>query len=245
MLCVVLLNEVPADHSDLAAQLTADWLARAAAALQTQLQRDVAPMWPYAKDAVVRVGAGPSDLGATETPCRVMTTLDVPDAIAYHDDANGYPDEFLGLDTCNGLPDVTSAISHENDEVSGDPNCDQWVTIPSGLVLPQGLVAGMQIAFEVSDPLQDRSYEIDGISVSDFVYPAYFDPTLSGPTSYGEAQGGLRLEPFARTSGGYQIARQGDGSGETQFFGYMPEHKKKRARHHRSRQFRRGLRLAA
>lgn len=245
MLCVVLLNEVDPSHSPLAAQLTADWLARAAAALQTQLQRDVAPVWPYAQGAVVRVGSGPSDLGAMETPMRITPTLDVPDAVAYHDDANGYPDEFLGLDTCNALADVTSAIGHENDEVCGDPNCDQWVAVPSGLVLPQGLVAGMQIAKETSDPLQDRSYEIDGIPVSDFVYPAYFDVSISGPTSYGEAQGGPRLEPFARTSGGYQIARQGDGSGETQFFGYMPEHKKKRARHHRSRQFRRGLRLAA
>lgn len=238
MLCIVLLNEVPSDYSDLAAQLTPDWLASVAASLQTQLRRDIAGYWPYAEGGVVRVGSGPTDLGSAETPARILAELaDAPGAVAYHDDENGNPDEFLGLDTCPTLDEVPMALSHEGAEICGDPNCDQWVMVPSGIVLPSGLVAGMQIAREVSDPLQDRSYVIDGIPVSDFVLPPYFDVTLTGPTSYGETIGLPRLEPFQRTAGGYQLARNGDGSGETQVFGMLPPHKQK----HPSRRIRRRI----
>lgn len=251
MLCVVMLNGVPADHSDLAAQLTPAWLARAAAGLQKQLREHVAPAWPYAQGAVVRVGAGADDVADAETPCFIVANLDDPNAEAYHaDEGNGQPDEYMGLDTVATLDDVTSAIGHENDEVCGDPECDQWVTVPSGIALPNGLTPGMQIAREVCDPIQDRTYPIDlgdggaPIIVPDFVLPAYFDLTITGPTSYGEAACGLpRLEPFNRTSGGYQLARNADGSGETQVFGYMPPHRRMKARHHSSRTYRRGLRV--
>lgn len=253
MLCVVLLNEVPADHSDLAAQITPDWLARAAAGLQKQLREHVAPAWPYAQDAVVRVGSGAADVGDAETPCFIVANLDDPGAVAEHSDqADGQPDEYMGIDTVATLDDITGAISHENGEVSGDPGCDQWVTVPDGIDLPSGLLkTGMQIAHEVSDPIQDRTYTIDlgdggsPIVVADFVLPPYFDLTLSGPTSYGEAACGYaRIAPFGRTSGGYQLARNSDGTGETQVFGYMPPHKRMKAKHPSARTYRRGLRVA-
>lgn len=252
MLCVVLLNEVPADHSDLAAQLTPDWLARAAAGLQKQLREHVAPAWPYAQDAVVRVGANATDFGDAETPCHIVATLDDPEAEAFHaDEDDGQPDEYMGIDTVATTDDITGAIGHENDEVCGDPECDQWVTVPDGIDLPSGLLtSGMQIAREICDPLQDRTYPIDlgdggpPIIVPDFVLPPYFSVALSGPTSYGEAACGYaRLAPFGRTSGGYQLARNGDGSGETQVFGYMPPHRRMKAKHRSSRTYRRGLRI--
>jgi len=253
MLCVVLLNGVPADHSPLAAQLTPDWLARAAAGLQKQLREHVAPAWPYAQGAVVRVGANADDVADSETPCFIVADLDDPGAEAYHDDeGNGQPDEYMGLDTMSTLDDLTGALSHENDEVCADPECDQWVTVPTGIDLPRGLTPGMQIAKEPCDPLQDRSYPIDlgdggaPIMVSDFVLPAYFDLSITGPTSYGEAACGYtRLAPFDRTSGGYQLARNADGSGETQVFGYMPPAKRMKGKHRSSRIYRRGLRITS
>lgn len=235
--CLALLNETPASHSPLAAELTAAWLAQIAAALQTQLREHIAPVWSYATDAVCRVCAGPTDLGLGEVPMRYLPELpDAPGAIAYHDDAGGYPDEFLGLDTCSGLDEVGSATSHENAEVCGDPNCDQWAAITSGPM------TGKELAYELCDPLQDRSYRVGGMLVSDFVYPAYFDPGLKGPTSYGEDKlGSPRLEPFARTSGGYQIVRNADGTGETQVFGAIPPLRYRRAHHASSRLAKRGI----
>lgn len=253
MLCVVLLNEVPADHSPLAAQLTPDWLARAAAGLQKQLREHVAPAWPYAQGAVVRVDTDPNNVGDAETPCLIVATLDDPDTEAFHANENdGQPDEYMGLDTVSTVNEVTGAIGHENAEVCGDPECDQWVTVPDGIDLPNGLTPNAQIAREICDPLQDRTYPIDlgdggpPIIVPDFVLPAYFDLSLSGPTSYCEtALGAPRIAPFGRTSGGYQLARNADGSGETQVFGYMPPHRRMKARHPSSRTYRRGLRVSA
>lgn len=236
MPCFVLLDEVAADHSTLSAQMTTAWLGACAAALQTQLVRDVAPYWPYAMGAVVRVGSGPDDVGKQEIPCRILATLpDAPGDIAYHDDADGCPDVFLGLDTCPSLDDVSNALSHETCETCADPNCDQWVTLPSGVVVPFA-----QIALEVSDPLQDRSYKIDSISVSDFCLPAYFG-FAQGPTSYGELHDlWARLEPFARSAGGYQLVRNADGTGETQQWGMMTMARQAKARMVGSRPNRRG-----
>lgn len=251
MLCVAILNEVDPSHSPLAAQITAGWLTRAAAAFQLQLREHVAPYYSYAAGAVVRVCSEPSDLGDAEDPLRIIASdPSAPGAEAYHSFDGGHPDEFLMTDTVNTLDDVSGAAAHENAETSGDATCDKYVTVPSGITLPTGLVAGMQIALEVSDPLQDRLYPIDlgdsqpPIMVADFVLPPYFDVSLSGPTSYGETRGGPRLAPFDRTSGGYQIARQGDGSGETQIFGCVPGHKLSRARHPHSRWYRRGIRVS-
>src|ERR1700678_954997 len=121
----VILNEVDPAHSALASQLAPQWLAKCAAALQLQLCQDVAPYWPYGANAVVRVGSGLDDLGATEIPVRILANLpEAPGAIAYHDDTNGAPDAFLGLDTCSALGDVSEALSHELCETCGDPNCD-------------------------------------------------------------------------------------------------------------------------
>lgn len=229
MICLVLLNEVDPSHSPLAAQLTPEWLTACAVALQTQLVRDVGPVWPYGQGAIVRVGSGPDDVGQAEVPARILASLpDAPGAIAYHDDAGGYPDVFLGLDTCSLLTEVSSALSHEACEMSADPNCDQWVTVPSGIALPDGLTAGQQIALEVCDPLQDRVYTIGDVTLSDFCLPAYFalGPTPDGPTSFT----GQPLAQFGRTFGGYQLVRNADGSGEAQVMGAMPEYRRKRTR---------------
>lgn len=248
MINVVIINNVPASESGLAAALTPTWLDRCATALTIQLLQHVAPYWAYALDSSVRVGSGPADLEVGDNPCNIIASAGGGNAEAWHDDElNGVPDAFLVLDQCRSLDDATSGMSHEFCEIAGNPQCVSWVTAPSGIVLPSGLVAGKQIAHEISDPVQDRGYTIDlgdgqaGIYVSDFVLPAYFDLTLTGPTTYGEAALGLpRVDPFGRTDGGYQIARNPDGTGEADVFGAEPRWSKlararsrpRRIRHH-------------
>jgi hypothetical protein len=252
MLCFVLINAVPAGHSALGDQLTPAYLGRVAAAMQLQMTRDVAPYWPGAAGAVVRVGSDSSDVGAQETPVTISPTLaDAPGAIAFHDDeADGIPDEFLGLDTCSTLDDVSSALSHENAEVAGDPECDQWTPVPAGLPsYPTGVAAGQLIATELSDPVQDRSYPVDlgdggaPVMVSDFCLPSYFTAAGDGPTTFGETLGMARVEPFGRSPGGYQLVQNADGSGETQAFGDCPRADRLRAGKHAttSRPARRGV----
>ncbi len=241
---VALINRVPASHSALAALLTFGWMQELAASLQVQLQRDVAPFWPYAQDATVRFACSPRDVQPGEVPATIQPTMDdAPGDIAYHDDAGGLPDEFLASDTCQSLDDLSKALSHENCEVCGDPMCDQWVTLPSGIALPAGVVAGQQVARENCDPIQERSYRIGEIAVSDFLTPAYFDPTISGPTSYGETIGLPRVAPLSCLPGGYWLLRNADGSGESQLFGEFALHKFAKARHPASRLYRHGVRL--
>ena len=253
-LCIVLIAQLDNDTSPLAAEITPEFLTRSAAAFQIQLNRDVAPAWPYAVGAVVRAGSGPNDVGTGETPATVVPTLDnAPGAVAYHDDEtpDGQPDEFLALDQCGGPNDVTLAQSHENNEVCSDPECNVWATVPAGLPsYPSGVSAGMQIALENADPVQDRTYPVDPgdggppVMCSDFCLPAYFDVAATGPTTQGEALGLLpRIDPFQRSPGGYQIARNADGSGETQVFGTSVKADRLRAglHHANSRAARRGI----
>lgn len=259
MFCLALLNEVPPDHSPLAEQLaSAGVLGRIAAALQLQLQQHIAPVWPYAQGAQVRdASADPSSVSSTETPATITPSLeDAPGAEAYHDDeSDGQPDIFLGLDTVSDVDGATEALSHEGGEVCGDPECNGWTTVPSGLAsYPTGVSPGQQIATEVCNPVQDRSYPVDlgdggaPVMVSDFCYPAYFDTTLTGPTTYGEDKCGLpRVEPFQRSAGGYHLVRNADGSGEAQAFGDCPKADRIRAGKHApgSRPARRGAPVKA
>ena len=235
MICIVLLNEVPASHSTLAAQLTPAWLESAAADLQAQLRDDVAPYWPAAEGAVVRVGAGKHDVGAAEIPFRIVPTLpDAPDAIAYHDFAGGFPDAFLGLDTCSTVDDVAEALSHENVEIVGDPTCDAW----------RPFAGGGEIALELCDPVQSRSYRGASVSLSDFVLPSFFDASLAAPRTFLAAQGKANdVDADAIAPGGYEIRRDAAGN-ESQVFGLVPAHRLARARHPSSRWHRRGVRVS-
>lgn len=252
MISIALLNTVPFDHSALAAQLTPPALARIAAALQIQAQQHVAQYWPNASGAKVRTISDSSELQPTDSPAYIVPTLDdAPGAEAYHDDAGTDPDSFLALDTVSDVADVTTAQSHENCEIFGDPECNLWKTVPAELpAYPKGVIAGQQIALEISDPVQDRSYAIDlkdggpVVMVSDFCLPAYFDTSMTGPTTYCEAAGlAPRIEPFQRSAGGYQLVRNADGSGETQAFGRISPAKLVKARHPKSRLARRGIKV--
>lgn len=215
---LALLNLTPPDHSPLAAQMTAAWLTRAATALTMQLSQHVAPHWPGAVGASVRV-ATLAGLEPGESPFQFVPSLpDQPGDIAFHYDANGLPDAFEAIDTCATLDDVSCAAGHEGCEIPGDPNCDQWVTRSDG----------RQQAVEVCDPVQARRYGIDlgdgeaPVQVSDFVLPTYFSDHGTGPTTYLELIGQApRVEPFAIAQGGYALVRNGDGSGETEVFGTM------------------------
>lgn len=214
---LALLNLAPAGSSALAAQISDAWMTRLAMALQIQLDQHIAPHWPGAVGANVRACV-PEQLQPGESPFQFLPSLpDQPGDIAYHYDANGLPDAFEALDTVATLDDVSLAASHEGGEITGDPNCDQWVPRPDG----------KQQAVEVCDPVQARKYGIDlgdglpPIQVSDFVLPSYFGKGET-PTTYLEIIGqGEHIEPLGIAQGGYALVRNGDGSGETQVYGTM------------------------
>jgi hypothetical protein len=205
--CIVLVNKVDPKTSLLAAQVTADWLTRVAAACQTQLSEDVAPIHggSFVVSAAALANEGESEFDID------WQLLNAPGAEAYHDWQTGKVVAFEALSTCATLDDVSKGISHELCEILGDPGCNQWVDDGQG----------GEYARELCDACQDSSYVIDGVAVSNFLLPTFFEPNAKGPFSFLGTKGtDVITAPFATAPGGYQIRRD-PGTGETQVTGQI------------------------
>jgi hypothetical protein len=229
-LSFVLVDE-STSASALKSQVTPDWLASVAAATTVQLDRDVSPNW--GGEYSVRVGVAGS-IAAGEIVFALVDVLPAaPGAIAYHDvDGNARPVAFLALSTCSTLDDVSIAISHEVCETAGDPGCNLWADDGSGA----------EWARELCDAVESSSYDIQGVRVSDFVLPSFFEANARGPYSYVESTTGSAIipAPFRTASGGYQITRTDSGQ-ETQVNGRVRPHRADKLSHWSSRAARRKL----
>ena len=60
---------------------------------------------------------------------------------------------------------VSVAASHEVAEMLVDPAINMWATGPEGLLY----------AYEVCDAVEEETFDVDGIAMCNFVYPAYFE----------------------------------------------------------------------
>lgn len=229
----VLINE--GQSAPLASQVTADWLAKVAAACTVQLNRDVAPNW--GGQYSVRAGSGPSDIAAGEIAFALLDALPgAPDAVAYHDaDGNAAPYCLLSLAQCKTLDDVSTGISHELCETAGDPDVNEWCEAADGF----------EYARELCDPVESNSYPQDGIALSDFVLQAFFERGAAGPYCYTQAigaPGSIPIAAFVTAAGGYQV-RRGVGTGETEVWGSLRPQRAARAHSWASRLYRRGARV--
>lgn len=229
----VLINE--GQKAPLAVQVVPAWLDLVAAACTIQLNRDVATAWGGQYE--VRLGLGPTDLAPGEIAFGLIDSLpNAPGAIAYHDVAgNAAPFALLGLDTCSTLDDVSSAISHELCETAGDPDCNAW----------RDDGQGKEWAQELCDAVEATSYRINGILVSDFLLPAFFEAQAPAPYCYTQAlglPGAYPVAPFATAAGGYQVVRSA-GVGETHVDGAVRALRVAKVRSSSSRVYRRGGRV--
>jgi hypothetical protein len=148
--------------------------------LQIQVSRDFAPIWGVdAELAFVPNGAAP------EAGSWWLTFFDDSDqagALGYHDvTAEGLPigKVFAKSDLTNNTSWTVTA-SHELLEMLGDPEINMTI-----LVQPDAN-SGTLYAYEVCDACEDDqfAYEIDGAKVSDFVYPAWFQPSLTSAPQF-------------------------------------------------------------
>jgi hypothetical protein len=88
---------------------------------------------------------------------------------------------------------VSSVLSHEVLEMFIDPNCNLWSSDNKKSMY----------SLEVCDPVEAPTYVVDGVSVSNFVTPAWFDP-LAGKSAQFDKLGLLKA-PFTMLKGGYVI----------------------------------------
>ncbi len=141
-------------------------------ALQIQVHDHFAPAWGIDADLTfVPEGETPSP-GAWWLS--ILDDSDQADALGYHeitDEGLPHGKVFAEADQMMGYPWTVTA-SHELLEMLADPNSHLTVFVETQ---PYG---GYLYANEVCDPCEAEKfrYAIDGTHVSDFVYPAWFEP---------------------------------------------------------------------
>ena len=161
-----------------------------AAALQKQAQRDFAPIWNVT--ATVSPFARLEDVPGDYWP--VIIVDDVEGAAGYHDDEQGQPLAFVEVGEQWSL-----TASHEICEMLADPFGNRLVAGRS----PKPKQGRVNFLVEVCDPTEglDFAYSVNGVMVSDFYTPNYFDPTYSSGVRYSFS--GAPLRPRKILAGGY------------------------------------------
>lgn len=178
-------------------------------AINRQLLEDFEPYWHRTGELRLEGGVGrkPKPEKASEMRGDAILYLqdevgDV-DALGYHDiNLRGIPYGFVFLDLCAEMDEEwTVTLSHEALELVMDPEANLLAQGPH----PDDPSRQVYHWYEMCDAVQDQSYSIDGVSVSNFVLPLYFTEGNekgsrndfmgvlnrgAGVTSFGVAPGG-------------------------------------------------------
>jgi hypothetical protein len=178
-------------------------LGKLVSALDKQMERDFVPIWGY-----------PAKLYATQKPkpdewqVVFLDDADAANALGYHDiTKNGQPVSKVFVKTTIAAGQkVSVTASHELLEMMIDPGAQLWAQNANGRFY----------AYEMCDAVEEEEYEIDGIAVSDFVHPAFFEPWHE-PRSTQFDHLGKVAQPFQTLQRGYQIVS--DGKSVQEIFG--------------------------
>ena len=174
-------------------------------ALRVQL-RDVARQWGEYVWQVV------DDANQQGFELVLLDDSDAAGALGYHDldpDGCSYARVFVtpildnGGTWLRGANSVSATVSHEACELVGDPTANHWVETATGTL----------VAVELCDPVESCAYTVtlrDGrrVSVSDFVYPDWFNPYAAGKQL---DHMNVLQSPFTSTDGGYVLHHTGAG----------------------------------
>jgi len=161
-------------------------------AMQEYVDKHVAPVWGTPAKLVQSQGFLPNAWAMV-----FLDDADQADALAYHDlTPEGLPISKVFVRTT--LKDhqlVSVSASHELVEMLVDPAINLMTTGPNGKLM---------YAYESADPVEELDFEVNGIHMSDFVYPSYFE-TFHKPNSVQFDHLDKVKKPFQILSGGYQI----------------------------------------
>src|SRR2546429_328708 len=146
---------------------------RIAGALQQQVDRDFAPAWGV-RTSLTFLPKGVTDGWQGRWNVVVLDTSDEANALGYHD----LTPDGLPLGKCFAKTDqmvgaqLSVTMSHELLEMLGDPDVNLQAADENGRIY----------AYETCDAVEadDIGYEIDGVLISDFVFPEWFVASLRG-----------------------------------------------------------------
>lgn len=178
-------------------------VATATNAIQQQVAIDLAPAWNI-RTPVIRPVPHSFVMPTRAIGITVVDSItDSPDGtLGYHTEDRGgrqwgtvavQPVKDAGGHALHGDWSLSSVLSHEVLEAIIDPYCNLWANNN----------AGRAYSYEVCDPVEAPTYVMSDVSVSNFVYPAWFDP-MAAPKILFDHLGKL-TEPFSILPEGYCV----------------------------------------
>ena len=169
-----------------------------AAALQKQATRDFGPIWEV--DATVAAFDALESVPVDYWPVILRDDINQPGAAGYHTDDNGQPFSLVQADANWPL-----TASHEVLEMLADPFGSRTIAgaPPTGAPDPVSSFERVVYLVEVCDPCEDAqfAYTANGVPVSDFITPDYYNPIASEGVQY--SFGGNIEAPHTVLEGGY------------------------------------------
>jgi hypothetical protein len=190
-------------------QVTDEALQRAIGAINRQMTEHFAPYWSMS--AMLRLeGRSAEEPDKVQPPdlrgdaiIYLWNETDVEDAIGYHfQNARGIPYGFVFTEIAQSIGEPWSVtLSHEALELLADPETNLLVMGPHPTDNRD-----VFYWYEMCDAVQDETYEIDGVAVSNFVLPLYFtggDEHGGRNDFLGRSHGGETLKSFGVNPGGY------------------------------------------
>jgi hypothetical protein len=181
----------------------------------------ISALQKFLDDCFVPIWGTPAKLVKATKPVSDAWTIvflddaDAPGALGYHDlTKNGLPLSKIFVKTTLKIGDKVSVTAcHELAEMMVDPAINLWVDGPLGTIY----------AYEMCDAVEQEEFSIDGIAMSDFVYPAYFEG-FRKPNSVQFDYLKKVTKPFQILKGGYSLVRKG--TKINQVFGSKAKEKK-------------------
>jgi len=195
-------------------------LKKAVGACAKQLKLHVAPTWDMVPPPVVFF----NDKKQVPAGADILTVLDNSDQagfLGYHrvtPEGMPYSRVFVspilnhGGDPLTGALSVSTVLSHEICEWMVDHSLNLWADGPEG-----------QYAIEICDPVEEDTYEIEGVSVSNFVTRRFFEG-LAPSTSQFDHMNKVK-KPFMVSPGGQMQVRQ-NGKVQSIYGAFFPDWKK-------------------
>ena len=164
------------------------------ATLQKCYDKYFLPVWGYPIKLYNTKRAKPSDWLFI-----YFDDADEAGAEGYHDlTKHGQPVSKVFVKTTladNELVSVTA--SHELFEMVIDPIANLWAEAHNRT----------EYAYEMCDPVEEDTFMVDGIPMSNFLYPAWFEPFKHRRGTRFDHLGLLK-KPFSMTKGGYVITKK-------------------------------------
>jgi hypothetical protein len=139
-------------------------------AVQRQVTEHFEPVWGIGAQLLFARGRVPRDAYQIVVHEQWRDDAD-KDYIGYHFSPDGYPIAgIFAREDKSKDGTISETLSHEVLEMLVDPACNLYARRSAAVGRPERIYF-----YEVCDPVQCVTYEVEGVRVCNFVYPAWFE----------------------------------------------------------------------